>query len=148
MSDIAILGNVGSFDLALAGADLQTDAGLDTAVILSLFCDARADADEIPDGADPRGYWGDAFAEDAGDRFGSKLWLLAREKQLQSVADRAQEYAQAALAWLVADGIAASVVVVASFPERGAIQIAVAIARPGAGAAFERQYQYVWSAYQ
>ena len=148
MTDVAITGNVGSFDLAAEGADLATDEGLDTAVILSLFCDARADPSEIPDGSDPRGYWADYYADHAGDQTGSKLWLLAREKQLPETARRAQEYAQDALAWLVEDGVAASVAVEASFPRAEALVIAVAITRPNNAGTFERRYQYVWSAYE
>lgn len=148
MTDAALQGNVGSFDLALAGADLATDEGLNTAIIASLFCDARADAGEVADGVDPRGWWADAYAEVSGDATGSKLWLLRREKQTVDVQARAQEYAQEALAWLLADGVAASVNVVASYPQRGALVIAVAITRPGSGAIFERQYQYVWESYE
>jgi phage gp46-like protein len=147
MTAVAIIGNIGSFDLALAGADLQTDAGLDTAVILSLFCDARADATEIAPGADPRGWWADALAAPP-DPIGSKLWLLRREKRMPDVAARAQEYAQAALAWLVDDGVASRVDVSATFPAAEALVIAVAIFRPGSGTPFERRYQYVWSAYK
>lgn len=148
MTDAALQGNVGSFDLALAGADLATDEGLNTACILSLFCDARADAGDVPEGADPRGWWADAYADASGDATGSRLWLLRREKQTVDVRARAQEYAQEALAWLVADGVAASVNVVASYPQRGALVIDVAISRPGPGATFERRYQYVWESYK
>ncbi len=147
MSAVAIVGNIGTFDLALDGADLLTDAGLDTAVILSLFCDARADAAEVAPGADPRGWWADALATPAAST-GSRLWLLRREKQVPEVASRAQEYAHQALVWLVDDGIASRVDVHASFPDADALVIAVTIFRPSSGTPFERRYQYVWSAYK
>ncbi len=50
---------------------------------------------------------------------GSRLWLLAREKQLPAVMRKAEAYARQALQWLIDDGIAASVSVTASSPQRG-----------------------------
>ncbi|WP_324606427.1 phage GP46 family protein [Xenorhabdus nematophila] len=68
------------------------------------FTDRRAlDSDELPAGAgtDRRGWWGDTFNTRS---IGSRLWLLAREKQLSAVLHRAKAYADEALAWLIDDG--------------------------------------------
>ncbi len=111
------------FDLALAGddatRDLEGDAGLLTAVIISLFTDARArDDDPLPDErvgvpSDRRGWWGDHVSAPAAggaqarpQSLGSRLWLLWREKDLDVVVARAQAYAEEALAWLTAEGAA------------------------------------------
>lgn len=121
----------GTFDLALDGPDLTTDTGLRTAVIVSLFADARArDDDSIPDGSDDRrGWWADAFADISGDAFGSRMWLLGREKQIDATLVRAQEYAEDALQWLVADGVARSVSVTAYVVRPGVLGLEIAIAR-------------------
>jgi len=93
--------------------DLESDEGLETAVIISLFTDRRAAIDDIlpdPSNPDKRGWWGDlASPYIEGDQIGSKLWLLNREKTLESILVKAKEYAQKALAWLVDDGVAAKV---------------------------------------
>lgn len=75
--------------------DLQGDDGLMTAVIISLFTDARAhDDDPLPDervgvSSDRRGWWGDCLPDAQGEQtlesIGSRLWLLWREKDLDSV---------------------------------------------------------------
>jgi len=146
MTDIALqwLGSHG--DLAMGSADLVTDDGLDTAVLLSLCLDRRAaDDDGIALDADPRGWWGDSYADVPGDRIGSRLWLLQREKQLPSVAARAQSYGAEALQWLVDDGVASSVDVQASWTAPGQLTLAVQINRPDQPP-FIRQYQNVWSA--
>ena len=103
------------FDLTLTGQDgetrdLQGDAGLLTAVILSLFTDRRASPDDpLPDervgvASDRRGWWGDYILEDdARDPMGSRLWLLSREKDMPVVVARARQYAEEAVAWLVRD---------------------------------------------
>lgn len=119
------------FDLVTDGVLLATEEGLRTAVVVSLFTDARAgDDDRLPDGgADRRGWWADTWPEFEGDNTGSHLWLLAREKQLPLVLERARRYARAALQWLIDDGIAAEVSVDASFPRTGVLLLEVVIER-------------------
>lgn len=146
MTDIALVWQTDHADITVSGADLLSDDGLDTAVTLSLFLDRRAAPDDgVPLDADPRGWWGDTFADVAGDLVGSRLWLLGREKQLDSVAQRARTYAAEALAWLVDDGVASAVDVQASWIARGTLGLTVNIQRP-TQPPFNRQYQYVWSA--
>jgi phage gp46-like protein len=141
-------------DLALdrpkgLGGSPATADDLQTAVILSLGSDARAGADDaLPDGSgDRRGWWGDVLPPNslAGDRFGSLLWLLAREKQIPSVLARAEGYAREALAWLITDGIASRVDVAASFPALGWLLLEVAIHRPTAPPARYR-FDFAWAA--
>lgn len=132
-------------DLVLGEADLQADDGLETAVLISLFTDRRArDDDALPYAdADRRGWWGDSFADRAGDQIGSRLWLLRREKQLSAVVTRAREYAEEALQWLLDDGIAQRVEVTAELLRPGVLALHVRIVRPS-GAELNQQYQYVW----
>lgn len=120
-------------DYALDALGLTEDAGLETAVVLSLFTDRRAASDDpVPDGADRRGWWADGVTGEAGDRIGSRLWLLWREKQMPSVLVRARQYAEEALAWLVTDGVARRIEVQASIPQRDVLRLDVAIDRPDA----------------
>ena len=146
MTDIALLPQNGDFsaDISLILAGLATDDGLRTAVIISLFSDARAaDDDPLPHhDADRRGWWGDAYAEIPGDVTGSKLWLLSRAKQLPATLTSAETYARASLAWLIADGVASAVSVVASFPNRGWLGLAIDIARPNGPA--RQHFDFVW----
>ena len=136
-------GYVADADLALDGPALLEDGGLATAVILSLYSDRQAAADDALPGADTdrRGWWGDVAPLADDYQLGSRLWLLAREKQLPVVLARAQAYAQEALAWLVTSGAAASVLVEASNPRTGVLALAIQIERP-VGAV--ETYQYLW----
>lgn len=127
--------------------DLMTDEGLETAVVVSLFSDRRAEGEDLPPGEpSKRGWWGDSLADLPGDRIGSKLWLIFREKELPSVARRAKEYASDALKWLVEDGVADRVEVKASLPEKGSgvLSLSIAIFRPGD--AVKYRYNYQWNA--
>ena len=144
-----------AFDLALEGdpdRDLRGDDGLLTAVIISLFTDARANADDpLPDErigllSDPRGWWGDYILEEDsrdpirnggplhnGGPMGSRLWLLSREKDMDVVVARAQQYADEAVAWLLRDKHVDRVSTVASRVSRGYLGIAVAALEPTGG---------------
>lgn len=92
---------------------------LHSAVIMSLFTDARASADEQPNLRQRRGYWGD-IELDGDTSLGSKLWLHQRSKLTRQTVLQVQETAQQALDWLVEDGHVAAVRVVAERqpPER------------------------------
>jgi phage gp46-like protein len=120
-------------DLALKGGALAQDQSLLTAIVISLFTDRRAkDDDELPyDDGDKKGWWGDLVAPVAGDQIGSRLWLLWREKALQINLNRAREYAQEALAWLVEDGLADKVEVEAEQPRRGVLGLKISVTNPG-----------------
>ncbi|MEQ8585163.1 MAG: phage GP46 family protein [Thalassobaculaceae bacterium] len=132
-------------DLDVAGADIATDEGLRTAIVVSLFTDRRArDDDALPAAADDRrGWWGDYLAAVEGDRIGSRLWLLSREKQVPEVLARAEEYTREALAWLLEDRIATKVDVTVTAPVRGRLDIAIAVTRPLGDVAAYR-FDYVW----
>ncbi|SMF77472.1 Mu-like prophage protein gp46 [Tistlia consotensis] len=107
-------GSTLSGDLQLGPFGLAGDDSLVTAVLVSLFTDRRALTDDpLPAGAgsDRRGWAGDALSQVAGDRIGSRLWLLKREKQTEETRRRAEDYVREALAWLAEEGLAAGVVV-------------------------------------
>lgn len=102
---------------------------LETAVIVSLFTDRQADADdEIPDGTnDKRGWWGDVLAPVPGDLIGSRLWLLHREKQTEPVRKIAQAYGDEALEHLLDDNVAETLEVTASYPRAEWLRLDIAI---------------------
>ena len=136
----------GELDVALNEAgDLQSDDGMRTAVALSLLSDRRAlTDDELPGGGtDRRGWWADALAESEGDQFGSRLWLLGREKDLESVRNRAETYARESLEWLREDKVAADLEVTATTIANDTLQIRVVVIR-GDGSRLAEQFQYVW----
>lgn len=131
MTDLALFFTDNGFDIALDGTDLATDSGLRSAVIVSLFTDRRANADdELPSGdGDRRGCWMDMFDDHVK---GSRLWLLSREKELPDVLVRAKTYAEEALQWLIDDGIVSAVSVTAEHVRRGVLGLQVRITLPDA----------------
>lgn len=150
MGDIALIwsdDNVG--DILAADFDLQTDEGLQTAILVSLFTDRRASPDdELPAGeTNRRGWWGDVAPEVPGDVIGSRLWLLFREKKLAEVIVRANEYAREALQWLIDDKVAQRVDVTAEAIRVGdadVLAVQGAVYRPSGGDPVQFRYNYAW----
>jgi len=135
LGDLALTWDVdrGDADLELVDGDLGVDRGLTTAVLLSLFLDRRAEADDVPPSGDPndrRGWWADQFAEVEGDRIGSRLWLLDRSKATRETALRAKQYVTEALQWMLDDKVVASIDVTVEMTKT-ALLIGVGLNRPG-----------------
>lgn len=149
MSDYGLfLDEDGIIDMGFTTGDVAADNGLETAVLISLFSDARATEDLIPpidqDG-NLRGFWGDVRTQTPGDSTGSLLWTLRREKQLSKTLAAAKGYAEKALQWLVDDKVAASVQVNASYPQRDWMLLEVFIYRPQSANPVIFRYNLQWS---
>ena len=147
MTDVALI-----FDpmqggkIVWSSRDLLADDGLQTAIVISLFSDRRCATDQLPDNeTDQRGFWADAFSMLDGDSTGSLLWLLRREKTINSVLGRAKDYARDALRWLVDDKVAQAVNVETEYLDRGPMAIYVEVIRP-TGDAVSYRFEYAWEA--
>ena len=113
--------NLARYDNGKIQLDFKADSKQDnliSAVIISLFTDARATDEEFEQVKEwelsKRGYWADQLD---GVSTGSKLWLLKRVPKDQDTLERAQSYTQDALLWLVQDNIAQSLNVETSYEQ-------------------------------
>lgn len=149
MSDIALewSATAGACDLVVENNDLKSDDGLQTAILLSLFTDRRAEpGDVLPDGeTDRRGWWADALPVVTGDKFGSRLWLLSRSKRTPDVLSRAEQYAKEALQWLIDDKVAARILVGAEFLADQGWALVVTAYRPN-GESVRFLFNRTWAA--
>lgn len=111
----------------LNGAMVKADMNdsLTRAVVISLFSWRRADNGDVYDGANLQGWWGDTFADDKGDRIGSKLWQLLRRKLTDEVIAEAEEDVREALQWLIDDGVCSDITVLAERSDTDRLNISV-----------------------
>lgn len=118
-------------DLAFANGGLVLDATPLTPAIVSLLSDRRARVDDPlpvpaaptlkPDVLNPRRGWvGDAL-DAQGQRCGSRLWLLSRERETNQVRSRAELYAREALAWAAPLGLSVTAEWQRREPRAGAV---------------------------
>ena len=89
-----------------------------------------------------RGWGGDSYND--GFQTGSKLWTLSRAKQLTEILDDAQLYASQALQWLVDDGVAKSVQVIATNPQMSVLLLEILVVLPD-GSTEQRTFRANWS---
>lgn len=160
MTDIALFwdNETSAADMRMAGGDLAADDGMRSAILISLFSDARVsdDADLPEEGDDHAGWWGDQFADDAGidagsatdrNRIGSELWLLGRSKVTEDKIVFARQAAERALGWLTRDGVVSKVVVEVEAQQIDAVtaQLALGIEvfRPDGTS---KRYDFTWEA--
>ena len=138
MSDLSIMWKDGEGDVVSLDSALLTDDSLTNAIVISLFTDARVD--------NQRGWWGNDFNqnEERQVEMGSRLWTLARTKQLADVLDDAQVYAEQALQWLIDDSHALAIDVMATNPEQSVLLLSVVVTLPN-GQTEQRTFSAVWS---
>lgn len=144
MADVAIVwvpAN-GRGDIVMAGADLQGDSTLETAVLVSLFTDRQAAEDDaIPDGSgDPRGWWGDDYSD---YQIGSKLWLRLRSKATAQVLQDVRDDCLEALAWMQDVGLAAGIDVLTEWTQPTMLGALVTIHKP-TGQPVKFAFQLAW----
>lgn len=153
--DIVFDGIMGDFALAADGeaqnrAGLSARKPLETAVIIALMTDCRADPYELRDGDENKGWHGDGYDVDAasGERdLGSKLWLL-RRSAITDPADierRATDYARAALQTLIDQGAAAAIDISAKAdPLRHRLDLSVILTDKAGAVAVDRRFAVLW----
>jgi phage gp46-like protein len=147
-------------DWLMDGPDLAGDDGLATAMVISLFTDRLADADDLVPGAAPsdsagppdrRGWWGDMPADPAsGDAApvltGSRFWLRAGWPANAQTLRRIELDAREALKWLIDDGVAQSIDVATQWAGRDVVSLQVTVSqRSAAGRTRLLEFDYVWS---
>ncbi|XTZ40078.1 phage GP46 family protein [Salmonella enterica] len=143
MSDISSFWNADTIhaDWVITGGALVSGNDLQTAVIISLFTDRLARADDDYEGNDRRGWWGDTGEE---QMLGSRLWLLRREKLTSRVAVRAEEYALEALSWLKSDGVVGDIQVEAQIIWPSRLNLIIRLSSPDDDGQQEIKFYWVW----
>lgn len=141
-------------DLALATSSepgnrggLAASQALETAVIICLMTDARADDDELRDGDINRGWLGDSFDLVDGEApIGSRLWLLRRRTVDDVTVPRLAEiYAIQSLQCLIDQGAAAKVTATAiADPAKNRLDLSVTVTDRAGRSLVDRKFMVLW----
>lgn len=143
-------------DWTLAGPNAPNNAlglganhALDTAVLLSLFTWRRAEpSDKLPNGTDPKGWWGDLVDLDPDSSegpLGSRLWLLFRAPLNAATAALAETYAYEALQPLIDQGAVAVFVCTATIDKvKGYLTLAVDGYSQSGALVYSQKFQNLW----
>ncbi|WP_302514168.1 phage GP46 family protein [uncultured Sutterella sp.] len=123
-------------------SDFEADE-LAQAVLISLFSWRKSNPDDGIDAPDRQGWWGDTYAVVQGDRIGSRLWLLQREKVTAETIRRAEAYAKEGMQWLLDDRMAARIDVTASRDAADRIALNVICYKPS-GDRIDAVFTNIW----
>lgn len=98
----------GVFDIQIGpDGDILTADAFDTAILVSLLADKRADESEVGPSDFRRGWIGNEVTP--GFEIGSKLWIYYQSRLSRTVMNRVAQEATDALQWLVDDGYAVAI---------------------------------------
>jgi phage gp46-like protein len=137
--DIKISMSSGLGSIAIDANDLTRDAGLQTAILISLFSDRLVTSEENT--KETRGWWGDSDE----NKIGSKLWLLERTKITDQAILLANSYTRDALKWGIDDGIAAKIESTVQKGTGDTFLFTITVYRPkGKGGVTVFQFFYNW----
>jgi phage gp46-like protein len=144
MRDISLKLQDGFFDVALDGLDLESDDGLENALAISIFTDARVSTEQLPYGSTKRkGWWGDMYSEVPGDKIGSRLWTIHPAKITNETRKLAEDYCRESTKWLIEDGIADTINFTTEYNENKHLNILIETVRPGGTVS---KFQVIWDA--
>lgn len=119
MKDILLNSDNGYLDFGIENGDFKMTGGFETAIIMSLFCEARASTNEVPAVELRRGWWGNLVGDFSNYQIGSKIWLLYQSKKIPEVLSLVKTYATNSLQWMIDDGYINKIEVDSSFIENG-----------------------------
>lgn len=116
-------------DIEITSGTVTQDSRLASLVYLCLFTDVRADdADELPDGSsDRRGWPGDTYLDTP---WGSKYWLLKRQKLTNDVRLKAIDYATNAIQKLVDASYVKSFSITGTIPQLNTLVLSISLTQP------------------
>lgn len=128
MTDISLNENSGYMDIAWAeNGDLETKDSLDTAILMSIFDEARADESEVAIPQLRRGWVGNETTEPFEQ--GSKQWLFEQERITGSTLIDLRDVIKSALNWMLEENIADNIIVDKPFLKLGVVCVNIRFTR-------------------
>jgi phage gp46-like protein len=98
----------GIFDIPLTadGKDIATVDGIETALMVSLYTNARTSGSKVPDSFNRQGWAGNLLTLKDGFELGSELWTLKQARLVQNTLNAGQDLVRRSLQWMIDDGVA------------------------------------------
>lgn len=126
--DIKIALTDGEGSIEYVAGNPRMDAGLSTAITISLFTE--------------RGWWGNEKGQEIGCDLMEKMRCTMTPKAILDI----EEEARGALAWLVSEGIAESVTVSTEILGVGILALIIVVQQPAITTALTKRYNLTWGA--
>ena len=142
-TDVQLENSKGYYDITWTDAgDISTAQDLDTAILMSIFEEARATSTEIQESYLRRGWIGNETTQ--GFEQGSKAWQFEQERVTGSNLAELGAIIRNSLQWLIDDNIAVSVFVRQPYLRLGKVIVDIDLWRDGSEV--DRRYFELWNA--
>ncbi len=121
--------NSGVYDISIGNnGDIRTQDFFDTAIMMSIFGERRANISEVLNPRLRKGWIGNESTP--GFEIGSKVWLYEQSRLTRTVINGIENAARESLIWLVTDGFAASIDKVNATLSGTSVLLDITITRP------------------
>ena len=100
------------FDIPVINSDLATVDGVETAIGVSIYTDARAPSGIVKDAFRRRGWSGNALTSQENYELGSILWTLDQARLKQNTLNTGEDIVRRSLQYMIDDGIADTIDVI------------------------------------
>jgi phage gp46-like protein len=128
----------GIYDISFNDSgDIQGLNSFDTAILMTVFCERRAESSEVPNNSSRRGWWGNLLSRVQNFEIGSKAWLLEQARKTEKELNLAITYYQTAFNWFIEDQYAQSIRVDGNLTASGiAVKITINVPRDNVSTPF------------
>ena len=103
------------FDFEFADGDFVSIDGFENALLMSMFCQKRASASQVPTPQNRRGWWGNEALGLTDYNIGSTLWILSQAREDLLTLKDAKTFTEDSAKWFLEDGFLDEVRVVTSY---------------------------------
>jgi len=120
----------GVYDFVIENGELKLVNSFDTAIVMSVLIESRADESEVPVNFLRRGWWGTLFPRITGFVLGSKFWLLFQARATEDTKNKGVSFLQDGLQWFIDQGLLQNVIVTGEvFPDKSNITFLIQLVR-------------------
>jgi phage gp46-like protein len=132
------------YDISASNGDLDLTQGFDSAILISLLTDARADKSQISRPEKRRGWVGNVMSIVIGRQLGSFLWLVDQRRLISQTVIDTVDYANKSLKWMIDDKVVKKIDISGEIiPKQG---IALNVILTAFDGSTSNQYVKLWEA--
>ena len=103
--DLKLTRNNGIYDLTIKDGDYESIESFDTALIMTIFGERRANESNQPINQNRRGWWGNIVLDQEGFEYGSLLWTFYQTRLNTDTKNLLQSKLFEAIEWFIIDGL-------------------------------------------
>lgn len=128
-NDVVLTLNTESFyDINFdSDGDLETDDFMDTALLMTIYCEQRASSSEVPQPERRRGWIGNEITPDF--EIGSKVWLYEQARATRTTINGIKTAVENGLLWLINENALVDYTVDVSMTNESAFLISIVLFR-------------------